>query len=148
MSPEYVATSRDPSVDRTLEFGKGRFIFHQGDLLAHTGPCQRRVNRGGVDAAGPLMNYIGPTAEDHPDLDARPGQGSPTAALHAGQDLDGDADRPPLPGGHGFASWNADDRSAGCRFVGDGESDRISALENNCAFFDVKASPLSSLALL
>ena len=32
MSPEYVATSRDPSVDRTLEFGDGRFIFHQGDL--------------------------------------------------------------------------------------------------------------------
>jgi len=32
MSPEYVATSKDPSADRTLEFGAGRFIFHQGDL--------------------------------------------------------------------------------------------------------------------
>lgn len=32
MSPEYVATSRDPAADRTLEFGEGRFIFHQGDL--------------------------------------------------------------------------------------------------------------------
>ncbi len=32
MSPEYVATSRDPSGDRTLEFGAGRFIFHEGDL--------------------------------------------------------------------------------------------------------------------
>ena len=32
MSPEYVATSKDPSADRTLEFGEGRFIFHQGDL--------------------------------------------------------------------------------------------------------------------
>lgn len=32
MSPEYVATSRDPAGDRTLEFGAGRFIFHEGDL--------------------------------------------------------------------------------------------------------------------
>lgn len=32
MSPEYVATSRDPVGDRTLEFGAGRFIFHEGDL--------------------------------------------------------------------------------------------------------------------
>jgi pSer/pThr/pTyr-binding forkhead associated (FHA) protein len=32
MCPEYVATSRDSSADRTLEFGEGRFIFHQGDL--------------------------------------------------------------------------------------------------------------------
>jgi len=32
MSPEYVATSKDPGSDRTLEFGQGRFIFHEGDL--------------------------------------------------------------------------------------------------------------------
>lgn len=32
MSPEYVATSKDPGADRTLEFGQGRFIFHEGDL--------------------------------------------------------------------------------------------------------------------
>lgn len=32
MSPEYVATSRDPAGERTLEFGAGRFIFHEGDL--------------------------------------------------------------------------------------------------------------------
>ena len=32
MTPEYVATSRDGSADRTLEFGAGRFIFHEGDL--------------------------------------------------------------------------------------------------------------------
>ena len=32
MSPEYVATSRDPAEERTLEFGAGRFIFHEGDL--------------------------------------------------------------------------------------------------------------------
>ena len=32
MSPEYVATSRDAPGERTLEFGAGRFIFHEGDL--------------------------------------------------------------------------------------------------------------------
>lgn len=32
MTPEYVAVSRDPSGDRTLEFGAGRYIFHEGDL--------------------------------------------------------------------------------------------------------------------
>jgi len=32
MSPEYVATSRDPAGERTLEFAAGRFIFHEGDL--------------------------------------------------------------------------------------------------------------------
>lgn len=32
MSPEYVATSRDGFADRTLEFGAGRYIFHEGDL--------------------------------------------------------------------------------------------------------------------
>jgi CRP-like cAMP-binding protein len=32
MSPEYVATSKDPAGDRTLEFAAGRFIFHEGDL--------------------------------------------------------------------------------------------------------------------
>jgi len=32
MSPEYVASSRDAADDRTLEFGAGRFIFHEGDL--------------------------------------------------------------------------------------------------------------------
>lgn len=32
MSPEYVATSKDPVAERTLEFGRGRFIFHEGDL--------------------------------------------------------------------------------------------------------------------
>lgn len=32
MSPEYVATSKDPGSQRTLEFGQGRFIFHEGDL--------------------------------------------------------------------------------------------------------------------
>jgi len=32
MSPEYVATSRDTAGQRTLEFGAGRFIFHEGDL--------------------------------------------------------------------------------------------------------------------
>lgn len=32
MTPEYVAISRDSSGDRTLEFGAGRFIFHEGDL--------------------------------------------------------------------------------------------------------------------
>lgn len=32
MSPEYVATSRDGSADRTLEIGAGRYIFHEGDL--------------------------------------------------------------------------------------------------------------------
>lgn len=32
MSPEYVATSKDPGADRTLEYGAGRFIFREGDL--------------------------------------------------------------------------------------------------------------------
>jgi len=32
MSPEYVATSKDTADERTLEFGAGRFIFHEGDL--------------------------------------------------------------------------------------------------------------------
>ena len=32
MSPEYVATSKEPAGKRTLEFGAGRFIFHEGDL--------------------------------------------------------------------------------------------------------------------
>lgn len=32
MTPEYVATSKDLAGDRTLEFGAGRFIFHEGDL--------------------------------------------------------------------------------------------------------------------
>jgi CRP-like cAMP-binding protein len=32
MSPEYVATSRDGSAERTLEFVTGKFIFREGDL--------------------------------------------------------------------------------------------------------------------
>ena len=48
MSPEYVATSKDAADERTLEFGAGRFIFHEGDLgtemyIIHEG----RVRQGG-----------------------------------------------------------------------------------------------------
>jgi len=59
MSPEYVATSRDPASERTLEFGAGRFIFHEGDL----GTEMYIVHEGQVEilqetAAGPRQIAI------------------------------------------------------------------------------------------
>lgn len=59
MSPEYVATSRDAADDRTLEFGAGRFIFHEGDLgtemyIIHEG----RVEILQETAAGPRQIAI------------------------------------------------------------------------------------------
>jgi len=59
MTPEYVAISQDSSGDRTLEFGAGRFIFHEGDLgtemfIIHEG----RVEILQESAAGPRQIAI------------------------------------------------------------------------------------------